>query len=480
MGSSLRLRILCVGALLANCAALAMPPLRLPAEVRLALAKAGLPESAMAVHAFPLQQAAQILSVRGQEAISVGSAMKLVTAVVAMDRLGAASRGRTDLLVDGNQTGDVLNGSLYLRGGADAELDWGVLWQMLRVLREQQGLREIQGGLVVDRTLFSPARPELGVPAFDESPEWPYNVIPDALHLNGSLLGYTLRSDASSVSAKSSPAWPGIGLDVSGMTLVDRPCVDWEQGWRLPMVRQDGSGATIELKGEFPRHCEQRPKLNLLDRQWLSTQAVRQIWAELGGSMGPANLEGATPVDARLLASHQDRPLGELLRAALKQSDNPLSRLVFLRLGAAVAEPGEATQAAAARAVSEWFAAKHIDSEGLVLDNGAGLSRSERIKPAQLAALLAAAWDGPLAPELLSGLPLAGVDGTLTRRFKGGPAEGRARLKTGTLRDVKALAGYVYDRRRRPWVLVVAVNHAEAAKGRAAMDALVEWLASRR
>ncbi|MBT9491954.1 MAG: D-alanyl-D-alanine carboxypeptidase/D-alanyl-D-alanine-endopeptidase [Paucibacter sp.] len=467
----------CLGALLFANPAAAAPALRLPSDVRLQLAKAGLPESALTVYAFGLHQRDQVLNLRGEQAVPVGSAMKLVTAVVALDKLGAASRGRTDLLADGPQLGDVLSGPLYLRGGADAELDWGALWLMLRTLREQHGLREIQGGLVVDRTLFLPVRPELGLAAFDESPEWPYNVVPDALHLNGSLLGYTLISDAGSVSAQPGPAWPGIQVDVSGLRLVDKPCVDWEQGWRLPGMRQDEALATVELRGEFPRQCQQRLTLNLLDRQWLSSQALRQMWAELGGSMGPNNLEAGTPASARLLASHQDRPLGELLRGVLKQSDNPLSRLVFLRLGAASAAPGEPTQAAAARAVQQWLAAKGIGSDGLVLDNGSGLSRSERIQPAQLAALLAAAWDGPLAPELLSGLPLAGVDGTLKRRFIGGPAEGRARLKTGTLRNVRALAGYVYDGKHRPWVLVAAINHEDAAKGRAALDALVEWLA---
>ncbi len=474
------LRLSCLLAALAWAGSAQAAPLRLPAEVRLALAKAGLPESALAVHAFALHKQDQVLSLRGQQAVAVGSAMKLVTAVVALDRLGPASRGRTELLVDGVQRGDVLAGPLYLRGGADAELDWGALWQLLRQLREpdgqRAGLREIQGGLVIDRNLFRPARAELGQPDFDASPEWPYNVIPDALHLNGNLLGYSLSSDAESVSAGALPAWPGIRLDVSALSLVDRPCVDWEQGWRLPAVRQDAGYVTIQLQGDFPRHCRQQLRLNLLDRQWLSSQAVRQIWAELGGTLGPADAEAATPASARLLTSRQDSPLGELVRGVLKQSDNPLSRLIFLRLGAAVAEPDELTQAAAVRAVHEWFAAKGIDTEGLVLDNGSGLSRSERIQPAQLAALLAAAWDGPLAPELLSGLPLAGVDGTLRRRFKGGPAEGRARLKTGSLRDVNALAGYVFDTRRRPWVLVAVINHADAAKGRAALDALVEWL----
>ena len=451
--------------------------LTLPTEVRQAMAKTGLPETALAVHAFPLDRRGQVLSLQGETAFQAGSVMKVLTAVVALDRLGPASRGRTDLLIDGPVQGDVLAGPLYLRGGADADLDWGALWLMLRQLREQEGLRELRGGLVVDRSLFRPARPELGQPPFDASPEWPYNVIPDALHLNSNLLGYQLSADTQRLNARALPAWPGLQFDLSGMSLVDKPCVDWEQGWRLPEVRANGGEMTVLLKGSFPRQCQQRVNLNLLDRQWLTEKVVRQIWTELGGTLGPEVREATTPATARVLASHRDRPLGELLRTALKQSDNPVTRLVYLRLGASAAGAEENTAQAAERVVREWLAAKGINDAGLVLENGSGLSRTERIAPAQLAAVLAAAWDSPLAPELVSGLPLAGVDGTLTRRFKGSLVEGRARLKTASLDNVTALAGYVQDSQRRSWVLVAMVNHQEAGpRGRPVLDALVKWL----
>ncbi len=454
--------------------------LPLPPELRQAMAKTGLPVSALALQAFPLDRRSQVLSLNGEAQFQAGSLMKLLTAVVALDRLGPASRGRTDLLIDGPVQGEFLNGPLYLRGGADAELDWGALWLMLRQLREQEGLRELRGGVVVDRSLFRPARPELGQPPFDASPEWPYNVIPDALHLNSNLLGYLLSADTQRLSARSVPAWPGLQIDVSGMSLVDKPCVDWEQGWRLPEVRASAGEMTVLLKGSFPRQCQQRLNLNLLDRQWLTEKALRQIWAELGGTLGGEVREAATPATARVLVSHRDRPLGELLRSALKQSDNPVTRLVYLRLGASAASAEELTAQAAERVVREWLAAKGIADAGLVLENGSGLSRSERIAPAQLAAVLAAAWDSPLAPELLSGLPLAGVDGTLTRRFKGSVVEGRARLKTASLRNVVGVAGFVQDAQQRHWVLVALVNHEEAAaRGRPVLDALVEWLVKR-
>jgi D-alanyl-D-alanine carboxypeptidase/D-alanyl-D-alanine-endopeptidase (penicillin-binding protein 4) len=93
--------------------------------------------------------------------------------------------------------------------------------------------------------------------------------------------------------------------------------------------------------------------------------------------------------------------------------------------------------------------------------------------------MIVVALDGPRAPELLTALPVAGVDGTLRRRLKTALTLDRARLKTGTLSNAVALAGVVPDRQNRPWVVVVMLNAPEAgAKGRPVLDALIEWVAA--
>ncbi|WP_077035971.1 D-alanyl-D-alanine carboxypeptidase/D-alanyl-D-alanine-endopeptidase [Pelomonas sp. KK5] len=480
------LTILAAALALSGCASLRGPAV--PEEVTKAMADAGLPMSALGVVAYPIEDRSHLLRLNADVPMSPASTMKLVTGAVALDRLGTNSRSRTDLLIDPAQLNGegVLAGPLYLRGGADTDLDWGALGQLLRDLRER-GVREIQGGLVVDRTLFRPARLDIGLPPFDASPEAYYNVIPDALYLNGNLLGYALKSSVSQVQAATAPAWPGITVDSSAMTLVDAACKDWEKGWKAPLVLPlppaNAAAQTqhVLLQGTFPKQCEQREDFtNLVDRQWLTAQAVRQIWGELGGRIGGSagtDTEAATPPEAKVQATHLGRPMAEWMRGMMKRSDNGLTRLTFLHLGAAAAAPGEDTLPAAKRVVTDWFAAHGIDATGLVLDNGSGLSRSERIKPVQMAALLQAAHDGPQGPELLAMLPVAGVDGTLRRRMKGTPAEGHARMKTGTLRDTFALAGYVSDAHGRLWIVVGMINDENGEKGKPALDALAAWVA---
>ncbi|HEY9108550.1 MAG TPA: D-alanyl-D-alanine carboxypeptidase/D-alanyl-D-alanine-endopeptidase [Roseateles sp.] len=471
----MRLVLFAVALLLAGCATSPMPD-----AVQAALAKAGLPADSLGFVLQPLDGSRPALTRRADDAMAPGSTMKLVTATIALDRLGINHRGRTELLAAAPPINGVIDGPLMLRGGADPDLDWPALWWLLRQVRES-GVRDIRGGLVVDRTLFNPTRLDVGLPPFDEAPEFGYNVIPDALHLNGSLLDIELQATATGVTTRSLPALAGLTVDASAMTLSPRACKDWDEVWKPAVAEPAGDGWTLKLQGAFPAGCLQRAPLQLVDRQWLVTHAVRQLWAELGGTMGAGDVEAAAPPGAVVLATHRGRPLAEVLRGVMKSSDNAVTRLIYLQLGARAAQPGEPTLQASERVVRAWFKAQGLDDRGLVLDNGSGLSRSERISPAQLAGLLRAGQHGAQAPELLATLPVAGVDGTLSRRLKDGPAAGVARLKTGTLRDAVGLAGFVPDASGRPWVFVALLNHPDAAKkGRPVLDALVEWVAGQR
>jgi D-alanyl-D-alanine carboxypeptidase/D-alanyl-D-alanine-endopeptidase (penicillin-binding protein 4) len=111
----------------------------------------------------------------------------------------------------------------------------------------------------------------------------------------------------------------------------------------------------------------------------------------------------------------------------------------------------------------------------LVLENGSGLSRIERISAGSLGRLLVAAWRSPVMPELVASLPVAGYDGTLRKQPRTDPAAGRAHLKTGSLADVRAIAGFVLDRNGRRQALVFIVNHPNAGQADGAMNALARW-----
>lgn len=451
----------------------------LPPSVIQALDRAGLPESALYAAVLPLGHAGAPWLHQAHEPAQPGSAMKLVTSIVALHRLGPNHRGYTALrsaapLVDGR-----LQGDLVLQGGADPELGLPQFWALLLDLR-QRGVQHIEGDLLLDRTRYAPPRFDQGLPPFDDAPEFPYNVIPDALFLAGGLLGFELSATADGrVRAASVPPLPGLHFH-SRMALNDRPCADWDDDWQAASVSRDAAGDThIELRGAFPRGCTRRVALQLLDRDDLAERTFRALWQGLGGSWAGRARAAAAPPGTQVLARRDARPWGELLRPLNKTSDNALTRLLYLELGvpAMAAQPQASTFALADAAVREWMRAQGIEPAGLVMDNGSGLSRSERISAWQLARMLQVAWAGPQAPDLLMSLPTVGVDGTMRRRLTASPATGWARLKTGTLRNVVALAGVARDHRGRPWAVALMINHAQAARGRPALDAFIDDLA---
>ncbi|MGB9990523.1 D-alanyl-D-alanine carboxypeptidase/D-alanyl-D-alanine-endopeptidase [Massilia sp. SM-13] len=137
------------------------------------------------------------------------------------------------------------------------------------------------------------------------------------------------------------------------------------------------------------------------------------------------------------------------------------------------------TAARAEQVVRNWMRRHGIDDTGLVLENGSGLARIERISPVQMAGVLKAAQKSLWAPEFQSSLPIVGVDGTMRRRLKDSVAASRARIKTGTLRDVVAVAGYVPDADGNQCIVVAMVNHDRAGNGigRGIVDALIDWVA---
>ncbi len=461
---------------------------QLPEPVAAALRTTTIPADALSV--LVLRGDRTVLSHLADRPLQPASTMKLVTTLVGLERLGPVFRGRTELRTDGTQRGDVLEGDLYLRGGADMDLSTETLAAMLRSLRDQ-GIRTVAGRLVVDRQLFNPARGDLGLPPFDEYPDAYYNVIPDALLVNKNMLRLDMRTTDGSgrVKVNMQPALDGVTA-ASDMTLVDTDCAKWEDGWKTPeAVPQADGGITLMLHGTFPKNCAAAYAVNVVDRQEYLDRLLRLTWKQLGGRIDGATVEAVTPATTRLLAEHVSRALPELVRDTNKPSDNALARTIFLSLGALEPDPqlGSRPQAGAAAttfsradaAIRDWMREHGIDDTGLVLDNGSGLSRTERISPVQMAGVLQAGLRSNWSPEFLASMPIVAVDGTMRRRLHGSPAAGRARMKTGTLNNVVALAGYVPDAQGRQCVVVAMVNSSLAGngRGRAVLDALVDWVA---
>jgi D-alanyl-D-alanine carboxypeptidase/D-alanyl-D-alanine-endopeptidase (penicillin-binding protein 4) len=428
---------------------------------------------------LPLSGGNARLSHGADQSMASASTMKLLTTVIALDELGPTFRWHTQFLAQHAVQRATLRGPLYLRGGGDPNLTWQTLQLMLRDLRAQ-GVRHLRGDILLDRSYFAPARPDLGVTQFDESPDAYYNVIPDALLLSSNLLELDLRSDARKLTATLRTPLAGVQLHTR-QTLVDADCKDWDDGWLIPELRQDKRGTLhVTLLGSFPRNCTVSASSNVLVRNVFVERSLRVLWRELGGTWVGSVRDGATPVDAQILVEQSSDTLADIVMRVNKKSDNAMARTLFLTLGAEYARKSHFAnhlEAAQAR-IGDWLARHAIASTGLVLDNGSGLSRSERITPRQLAQVLQTSAASLWSAELATSLPIAALDGSMRRRLKDTPAALRSRIKTGTLRDAASVAGYVVDASGKAWIVVGIVNDPDAKRGRAALDALIVWAAS--
>lgn len=451
----------------------------IPESVQFALREAGVSSNALAVVVVPLASKDAILSMQANTAMSPASTMKLVTTFIALDELGTTFRWKTQLLSDVEPKNNRLIGPLFLRGGGAPDLSWERVGDMLRSLRNQ-GVRHIQGNIVVDRSYFQPQRFDMNLPAFDETPDAYYNVIPDALLVQSNLSGFVIESSGSKIKLNFSPPMAQLTIR-NRLKLSDLACAEWEKDWQPPQVKTDHRYRTsVTLMGEFPRNCKAASELNILDRNLYIEHLIRKLWTEMGGRWTGHIVEGVASSSAKILVEKMSDTLADNVKVINKRSDNAMARLLYLTLGAEDknrAQGATSFQAAQSR-LRQWFSKNRIDDAGLIVDNGSGLSRSERITAQQLACMLQIAGKSNWFAEFSASLPIVGVDGTMRKRLVDSPAAARARIKTGTLRDTTAVAGYVRDVFDKTWVVVGMINDPNAAKARPALDALIDWVAS--
>ncbi len=463
-------RALAAALLTAPLLAFAQP---VPPPVREALEAAGVPLSAASLVVEPADSGPALVSHRAGVPENAASVMKLVTSYAALDLLGPAFRFRTDALLAGRLRDGVLEGDLVLRGGGDPKLTYGRLWRLAHQLRAR-GLREIRGDVIVDRRYFAPAAYDPA--AFDRQPRRAYNAAPDALLVNFDAMNFTFVPESGGVHVVAEPDLPNVEV-ASRVRLVPGPCGAWRHGLRYE-IQENGLIASVDFAGSYPAECGERswPLSVFGDARFLES-VFRWVWSEAGGVLRGKVVEGATPPGARLFYRQESEPLAELLRDMNKYSNNVMARDIFLALSAE-RHGGGGSAAESAAIVREWLAEKGIAAPGLVLDNGAGLSRESRVSAATLAALLRSAWASGVMPELAASLPLFAVDGTFGAR-PAVDAMGRAHVKGGTLTGVQSMAGYAVDRAGRRWIVVMLLNHERANEAQPALDALLEWVSAR-
>jgi len=444
----------------------------LPPSVMAGLERAGVPLSDVSVVIEKVGDRSPSVAVNAAEPMMPASTMKLVTTWTALSMLGADFRWRTSAYAQGNvDSAGVLHGDLYIKGTGDPKLVPEQLIDLVQKIRAA-GISRIDGALVLDKTQFDASTRDL--PPFDDDVSAPYNVGPDPLLYAFKSLTFTFAPSRHGVSIDVVPPLSQLQIE-NHVRLRGGACRGLMP---TPQIDADANGTfTARFVGTYAMHCGER-SINMaapLDHSQFFAGGFLALWQQQGGSFSGAIREGKVPAGARLVAVHESPPLGDIVHDINKFSNNVMARNVFLTIGA-TASPLPSTTAKSAAAVTAYLRRNGISMPELLLENGCGLSREERVSALSLANLLQAANASPVAQVFVDSLPIAGVDGTMRNRLGNEPVGGNAHIKTGTLRDVRSIAGYVAAANGQTYIVVSLINDPRAEAARAAHDALLEWV----
>jgi len=445
----------------------------LPRPVARAFLDAGVPLNGVALVVQEVGAPRPLFALDPSRPMNPASVMKLVTTLAALELLGRDYRWKTEAYLGGPLDGDVLRGDLILKGYGDPKITIEQ-WQSFMAQLRANGVDRITGDLALDRTWFKPAPHDPA--AFDKEPLKPYNVGPDALLVNFKSVRFVFAPNGTgdAVEMRTEPPLPEVALGAPP-ALAAGDCADWRGALGASFANHNAA-ARAAFSGDYAASCGERDwYVALLDHAHYVHGMFTTYFRDAGGQFDGGLKERRAPRGAAPFATLESPPLYDIVRDVNKLSNNVMARQIFLTL-ATTRYPPPATPAHAADVVQRFLKERQIAMPGLVLENGSGLSRHERVTAGGMAQLLAAADRSAMREEFASSLAVAATDGTVERRFQNGTVAGQALLKTGTLEGVKALAGYVIDAEGRRWIVVAIINHANASHGQAALDGLVQWV----
>ena len=425
-------------------------------DIQHVLQKHQLPADALSLITMPLRPGLQGTAYNADAKVNPASVMKLVTTYAALDTLGPTFTWKTDLLTDGEVIGDSLYGNLYFRSGGDPKLTIYFLWLLMRDLK-LQGIRHIRGNLILDGSRYDIQNL---VPFDGEANDLyrPFLVEPDGLLINFNAQRFIVRTNRGKAHVISDPLIPEVQIYNTVKVVPAKACHIHTRINFLP--QQTDNELSLTVSGTIPDGCQTERYFAFIDHARYAAGIIRSTWADMGGTFNGKTLVGTTPASAKLLARLPSATVADTIRDINKFSNNTIAKQLFVTIGSHFRTPSDANDTVAAqRAIDNWWQSLGGKKSNLLIDNGSGLSRQERLTARELAYMLRHASNSPYAAEFQASLPLVGVDGTMRERLSKHPIASKARIKTGTLKNVRALAGYSKDRDGNNWVVVIIVNH---------------------
>lgn len=486
----------------------AAPPMA--PEVMAALRESGVPLASFGFYARPVEKdeddgGSALASMNAEQKFLLASTTKVVTSLAALDLLGAGYSWPLRAYANNPVVNGQLRGDLVIAGNRHS-ITADELRQWFRQMREE-GLLGISGNVVLEGVLLMPDSPlddsveALETPAAHAllTPSNPRSDAARAFNEGSMLLSIEPgKGDRAKITLTPKP----LGVVVVNEVMMGGPCDAWAR-WSNPSDSANGT-PHLWVRGRWDVNCPKEyvayvrplPGMKVGSNVVLPAMAnastplggasvgriVTNLWKETGGTLRGRVIDTAERPPEQRAAGTKARwnstfsiPLAQVVREINKTSDNVAARSLLLSLSDDGVPASQARQNAKNR-VHEWLRGQGLTDGDIRVDLGSGQSREERGKPRAMVQLLRNAWRAEGAQAFVNSLPIAGVDGTLVNRMRNGLAKGQAFLKTGTLSDTRALAGYVRSRSGKVYAVTAIVNHPDAARARPALDVFIGWV----
>ena len=415
----------------------------------------------------------------GSKLLRPASNMKLYTVAAALDRLSPDYRFVTSVFAAARpDAAGILHGDLTIYGRGDpsiaARFNGGDYFKGINELASQiaaAGVKRVEGDLVGDETYFT--GPRYGSGWAWEDLQWWYGAEVSALTVNDNALDLLVKPG----SAVGAPGVITTGPPDPLLVIVNR-VVTGAKGSKRELTLHRGLGTdALEIHGSVPLDDRgyaagvgiSHPGLlfvyllrsSLAQRGVIFTGKSRTVSAPAYAN-GPAT---SRPTGSIEIASMQSPPLSLIAAQTLKPSQNLYTELILRTLGRVVPpSPGSSdttrtSEDAGLEVVKTFLKEAGVNTSGLALTDGSGLSRDDMITAEASVQLLTYMGRHRYAGVFREALPIAGVDGTLRNRMRGTPAENNVRAKTGSLRSASSLAGYLTTAGGENLVFSIMVNN---------------------
>ena len=418
----------------------------------------------------------RVLYERNRDTLFIpASNFKLLVSAASLDNLGPDFTFTTSVYQSGKlDSSGNLTGNLIIVGGGDPTFSTDDLKAMVNVIKSK-GVRRIDGNIIADESRFDDERLGAGWPSSEEP--FYYSAQVSALTLDRNVVDVYVKPglkarDPARVSLRPSSDYFSIeNTAITGQAKSDNSIyVDRARGRNI-----------IRIKGSVPvdfKSTSRTEPITMEEPALYTATVLRSILTKSGIKVTGKVGKGVKPEGAKLITEHKSPPLSKILILLNKPSDNLIAENLLKSLGAEI--KGKGTASAGEEVELDFIKRAGGDSEAISINDGSGLSRLNYITPDNIIAILRFMWNHRHSKVFIESLPVAGVDGTLHRRMKGTAAEGNVRAKTGYVRRVSCLSGYVTTRSGEPLVFSIMMNghlcpNASATK---VQDAICELLAN--